>query len=52
MVPRNETILVLGATGQQGGSVATALRSAGWRVKALVRDVDADKAKCLSEIIY
>ena len=48
MVPREETVLVLGATGQQGGSVATALRLAGWRVKALVRDVDAGKAKALA----
>lgn len=48
MVPREETVLVLGATGQQGGSVATALRSAGWRVKALVRNADADKAKALA----
>lgn len=48
MVPRDETIFVLGATGQQGGSVATALRSAGWRVRALVRSADADKAKALA----
>jgi uncharacterized protein YbjT (DUF2867 family) len=33
-----KTVLVFGATGQQGGSVATALRSHGWQVKALVRD--------------
>ncbi len=43
-----KTVLVFGATGQQGGSVATALRSTGWRVKALVRDLDADKAKALA----
>lgn len=48
MVPREETVLVLGATGQQGGSAATALRSAGWRVKALVRSADASKAKALA----
>ena len=48
MVPHDETVLVLGATGQQGGSVASALRSAGWRVKALVRDMDASKAKALA----
>jgi nucleoside-diphosphate-sugar epimerase len=35
-----KTVLVFGATGQQGGSVATALRSHGWQVKALVRDPD------------
>ena len=43
-----KTVLVFGATGQQGGSVATALRSTGWRVKALVRDLNADKAKALA----
>ena len=48
MVRRDETVLVLGATGQQGGSVATALCLAGWRVRALVRDMDADKAKALA----
>ncbi len=47
-MPHDETVLVLGATGQQGGSVATALRSAGWRVKALVRNANADKAKALA----
>jgi uncharacterized protein YbjT (DUF2867 family) len=44
---RDETVLVFGATGQQGGSVATALRSQGWQVKALVRDLNSDKAKAL-----
>jgi uncharacterized protein YbjT (DUF2867 family) len=45
---QDETVLVLGATGQQGGSVATALRSQGWQVKALVRDPNSDKAKALT----
>ncbi|WP_309734391.1 NmrA/HSCARG family protein [Chamaesiphon sp. OTE_75_metabat_556] len=44
---RQETILVFGATGQQGGSVAKALRSQGWQVTALVRDPTSDKAKAL-----
>lgn len=42
------TILVFGATGQQGGSVTSALRSKGWSVRALVRDLDSDKAGSLS----
>ena len=42
-----KTVLVFGATGQQGGSVATALRATGWQVKALVRDPNTDKAKAL-----
>lgn len=33
----NKTV-VLGATGQQGGSVAAALRADGWAVRAVVRD--------------
>ncbi|WP_244481574.1 NmrA family NAD(P)-binding protein [Rhizobium sp. Root1203] len=37
-------ILVSGATGQQGGSVATALLKAGWTVRALVRDPSSPKS--------
>ena len=48
MESQDKTVLVLGATGQQGGSVARALRSAGWRVKALVRDPGAAKAQALA----
>lgn len=42
------TVLVLGATGQQGGAVAAALRATGWSVRALVRDPGGEKAKRLS----
>ncbi len=49
MKSRQETILVFGATGQQGGSVAKALRSQGWQVTALVRDPTSDKAKALAD---
>ena len=45
---REKTILVAGATGQQGGSVANALRADGWHVKALVRDPHGDKAAALA----
>jgi uncharacterized protein YbjT (DUF2867 family) len=38
MMTDKRPILVFGATGQQGGSVVTALRKAGWPVRALVRD--------------
>jgi uncharacterized protein YbjT (DUF2867 family) len=44
----DKIVLVFGATGQQGGSVATALRSQGWGVRALVRDPSRDKAKALA----
>jgi uncharacterized protein YbjT (DUF2867 family) len=35
---KEETILVTGATGQQGGAVARALLRDGWKVRAFVRD--------------
>ena len=38
---------VVGATGQQGGSVCHALLSNGWCVKALVRDTTSEKAAAL-----
>lgn len=44
----SNTILLLGATGQQGGSVAAALNGGGWHVRALVRDPDSPKARALS----
>ncbi len=40
--------LVLGATGQQGGAVARALKAKNWAVRALVRDPDGTKAKALA----
>ena len=49
MMSQNRTILVFGATGQQGGSVANALQSEGWQVKALVRDPNTDKANALAD---
>ncbi len=48
MVTHYETILVFGGTGQQGGAVAHALRAKGWPVRALVRDINSDKAKALA----
>lgn len=44
----NRLILVLGATGQQGGSVAVALKNDGWHVRTLVRDTNSIKARALS----
>ena len=38
MTNSNHPILVFGATGRQGGSVAKALLKAGWPVRALVKD--------------
>src|SRR4051812_37540822 len=42
------TVLVTGATGQQGGAVAQALLSRGHRVKALTRKPDSDAARRLA----
>jgi uncharacterized protein YbjT (DUF2867 family) len=42
-----KTVLVFGATGQQGGAVAHALLAAGWSVRAFVRDPNASNAKTL-----
>ncbi|HEX7120434.1 MAG TPA: NmrA/HSCARG family protein [Longimicrobiales bacterium] len=42
---RDATILVLGATGQQGGATTRHLLAAGWRVRALTRDPGSEKAK-------
>lgn len=43
----SKLIAVLGATGQQGGSVAQACLKAGWAVRAITRDVN--KGKKLAE---
>jgi uncharacterized protein YbjT (DUF2867 family) len=44
-----KTILVSGATGQQGGAVTRHLLNNGWHVKALTRNPASDKAKALVE---
>lgn len=48
MTDVNKTIVVLGATGQQGGSVAASLRADGWAVRAVVRDPSGHRARSLS----
>lgn len=42
------TVLVFGATGKQGGAVATALNARGWMVRALVRNLDSDASRALA----
>src|ERR1700722_20307146 len=45
----SRTIVVLGATGQQGGAVARALATSGeWRVRVLSRTTDSDPARRLA----
>ncbi|KAI1370091.1 NmrA family protein [Hypoxylon crocopeplum] len=41
------TVCVFGATGSQGGSLATQLRDIGLNVRALVRNIDSPKAQSL-----
>jgi uncharacterized protein YbjT (DUF2867 family) len=48
IVSNSQKFLVFGATGQQGGAVARALRSAGREVRAFVRNPQSEKAKALA----
>jgi uncharacterized protein YbjT (DUF2867 family) len=50
VVEKSEKILVLGATGQQGGATARALAADGWSVRALVRDKGSSKAQDLESL--
>ncbi len=47
MSPEKKTVLVTGATGQQGGAVAAELLAHGFRVKAMTRHPESEKAKAL-----
>jgi uncharacterized protein YbjT (DUF2867 family) len=51
MEERNErgTVLVIGATGQQGGAVARHLMATGFGVRALARDLQKPRARTLAE---
>ncbi len=40
-----KTILVTGATGQQGGAVTRSLLNDGWKVRLLVRDPNKESAQ-------
>jgi uncharacterized protein YbjT (DUF2867 family) len=44
------TILVTGATGQQGGAVARELLAHGYKVKAMTRKPESEKAKALAKL--
>jgi uncharacterized protein YbjT (DUF2867 family) len=46
-INKRKTILVTGATGRQGGSVARNLLVAGWNVKALVRDTKRPASRAI-----
>lgn len=45
----SDPVVVVGATGQQGGAVVEALLARGARVRAVVRDPDAVRAQALSD---
>jgi len=47
MPSQQGTIVVAGATGQQGGAVVRHLRANGFAVRALTRDPEAEKAQPL-----
>jgi uncharacterized protein YbjT (DUF2867 family) len=49
MADRARSVLVIGATGQQGGAAARALLERGWVVHALVRDENKPAARLLGE---
>ena len=44
------TVLVTGATGQQGGAVARQLLTEGYRVRAMTRNPQSEKAKALGKL--
>ncbi|MGZ0145706.1 NmrA family NAD(P)-binding protein [Kribbella sp. WER1] len=45
---RSSTVVVTGATGNQGGATARRLLAGGWKVRALVRDKSAPAAEALA----
>ncbi|MBJ9990823.1 NmrA/HSCARG family protein [Paenibacillus sp. S28] len=49
MTTLQKTILVLGATGQQGGAVAAHLLADGWQVRAFTRDPSSKAAQTLAQ---
>lgn len=48
MTSSNKTVLVLGATGQQGGAAAAHLLADGWQVRAFTRDISSKTALALT----
>ena len=48
-MPSDQSILVLGATGHQGGAAARHLLEDGWKVRALLRDLNKEAAQALAE---
>src|SRR5258708_30296377 len=49
MVNENNTVLVTGATGRQGGAVIRHMLSKGWKLRALTRDPGSHAARTLAQ---
>src|SRR5229473_3096866 len=49
MVNENNTVLVTGATGRQGGAVNRHMLSKGWKLRALTRDPGSHAARTLAQ---
>lgn len=49
MATTSKLISVLGATGNQGGSVVETFLTNGWRVRAITRNTSSEKAKALAK---
>ncbi len=49
-MPESKTVLITGATGQQGGAVARELLKKGYTVKAMTRNPDSHNAKQLTTL--
>ncbi|HEX5288118.1 MAG TPA: NmrA family NAD(P)-binding protein, partial [Streptosporangiaceae bacterium] len=47
MAGLQDSVLVIGGTGQQGGAAARHLLAGGWPVRALVRDPESAGARAL-----
>ena len=50
MNKESDIIMVMGATGQQGGAVARALLAEGYKVRAMTRNPDGERARELAEL--
>lgn len=50
MATTDRMVLVSGATGKQGGAIARALLSRGWKVRAMTRKPDGEPAQKLREL--
>jgi nucleoside-diphosphate-sugar epimerase len=49
MATASKLIAILGATGNQGGSVVETFLANGWRVRAITRSTSSEKAKALTK---